>query len=237
VQVVSGQLTIDPTQCRRNGTVAPSIGSGGATDGQDYSYPWAPPGFTISASTGDTFVGNGTNPYLRATSTPLTYAAQKVSIDPTTYAADPVAGNNNLYTTAIWATQTGPTAASQDAKYFYENENILWCDPTSPAWPQTGPLETQFCGSLVFQTCGGSSTGTCSGVAPPACNGFVGAVCNGSAPANCVGYKPPQCQGVAGPACNGYVPGACNNVRPPQCNTSPQTCNGTPQACNLSPQT
>src|SRR5208282_4845017 len=101
------------------------------------------PGFAASASTGDSFIGNGANPYTRTTSTQLTYAAQKVSIDPTSYAADPIAANNNLYTTALWATQAGPTTASQDAKYFYENENILWCDPSSPSWPQTGPLETQ----------------------------------------------------------------------------------------------
>ena len=239
VQVINGQLTIDSTQCRRNGTAAAAAGpDGGATDGQDYTYPWAPPGFVASASTGDNFVANGGNPYTRATSTKLTYAAQKVSLDPLTFAADPVASNGNLYTTALWFSQSGgATATSQDPKYFYENENILWCDPTSPSWPQTGPLQTQTCGNYNVQTCSGAIVGTCFGVVAPTCNGYSPAACNNVLPANCVGYIPPTCAGVAGPQCNGFVAAACGGVLPPLCNAGPQTCNGTAQSCNLTPQT
>jgi type IV pilus assembly protein PilY1 len=228
----------DPTQCRRNGTAAAAVGTGLAPEGQDYTYPWAPPGFTPSASTGDRFVPvTVSTPLARVPSTTLTYAAQKVSLDPVSLAALPVPTNNNLFTTALWATPQGANATSQDPKYFYENENILWCDPTSPAWPQTGPTETQLCTNLVFQTCVGAITGTCGGVNPPTCNGFVQASCNGGAAPNCVGYMPQQCVGVAGAQCNGFVPAACNNVQPPKCNTGPQTCNGTPQACNFTGQT
>ncbi len=228
----------DPTQCRRNGTPEAAVGTGLAGDGQDYTYPWAPPGFTASASTGDRFVAvNLNSPLVRMPSTQLTYAAQKVNLDPVSLAADPVPTNANLYTTALWATQQGATTASQDPKYFYENENILWCDPTSPAWPQTGPVLGQTCGNYVDQTCTGAITGTCTGVVPATCNGFVAAACNGGAGPNCVGYIPPGCVGVAGAQCNGFVPAACNGVLPPTCNTGPQTCNGTAQACNFTPQT
>ena len=64
-----------------------------------------------------------------------------------------------------------PLGSTPDAKYFYPrstanasgvapypNDNILWCDTTSPSWPQTGPLSIQ-------QTCNGyqNNTQTCSG--------------------------------------------------------------------------
>jgi hypothetical protein len=46
-------------------------------------------------------------------------------------------------------------ATAKDAKYFYENDNILWCDPTHPLWPHQGPVVTQTCigGSTAPQNC------------------------------------------------------------------------------------
>ena len=210
-----GLVTNDPTDpnygkyCRVNGSGAPAFATVSAPQGADYTYPWAPPGFTLSTSAGS--------------STTQTYAAQKVTLDAT------------LTGTAINAANWNAT--SQNQKFYYENENLLWCDPTSPSWPQTGPVQGQTCRNVRFQFCGGAVTGTCSNVTQAACNGFVGAACNGFVPAACNGYQPPQCVGVAGPACNGFVAAACNNVQAAKCNTGPQICNGTPQACNTTSQT
>jgi type IV pilus assembly protein PilY1 len=253
----------DPTQCRRNGTAAAAVGSGKAVDGQDYTYPWAPPGFTLSASVGDTFVANGANPYARATSTTLTYAAQKVSLDPTTLNAVPVASNSNLYTTALWATSTGATAV-QDGKYFYENENILWCDPTNAAWPAsnthqtcqniTNPspcngvqtqvcnLQTQTC-SAQPQTCNGAQVQTCNGAVTQTCNGAQAQTCNqtqtcvGVTGGVCNGAVAQTCTGLTAQTCNGAQTQTCNNVQNQTCNLQAQVCNGSAQVCNLATQT
>src|SRR4029077_13977528 len=117
--------------CRYNGTGGAAFATGSAAEGQDYTYPWAPPGFNVSASAGAT--------------TTSTYAAQKVTL------------NGTLTGTAINATWN---ATSQNQKYFYENENILWCDPTSPSWPQTGPQTAQTCNNALPQQCS-VSAGLC----------------------------------------------------------------------------
>ena len=56
-------------------------------------------------------------------------------------------------------------ATAQDPRYFYENDNILWCDTTSPLWPQTGPTTPQTCvgGSNVPQQCIGRHDQACGG--------------------------------------------------------------------------
>ena len=46
----------DPTQCRVNGGGGAAFGTVVAADGLDYTYPWAPPNFTVSASAGATTV-------------------------------------------------------------------------------------------------------------------------------------------------------------------------------------
>jgi hypothetical protein len=69
------------------------------------------------------------------------------------------------------------SAAAKDPKYFYENENIIWCDPTNPNWPQTGNPVGQTCTNLLNQQCSASGglcvpqQGTCKNV--PTCNGVV----------------------------------------------------------------
>src|SRR4029453_12197219 len=160
------------------------------------TYPWAPVGFTTSASAGATTVA--------------TYAAQKVTLDAT------LTGTG---VKAAWA------AAAKDPKYFYENENIIWCDPTSPSWPQTGNPIGQTCTNLLNQQCSASAglciqqQGTCKNV--PTCNGLVTGTCNG--------YQPPTCNGTPG-ACNGYIAPTCAGG---QClGSSAQQCNGTLQTCN-----
>jgi hypothetical protein len=200
----------DPTQCRYNGTGAAGFKTVSLADGQDYTYPWAPPtstaplfSFTVSASAGAT--------------TTSTYAAQKVTLDGT------------LTGTAINAANWNAT--SRNEKYFYENENILWCDPTSPSWPQTGPQQTQTCGSAQIQLCS-ASLGLCQNPVNGSCKNAPS--CNGLVTGTCSGYVPPLCSGSAG-VCNGYVAPACNGA---SCvGSSAQTCIGTTQSCPTGPQT
>jgi type IV pilus assembly protein PilY1 len=189
--------------CRVNGSGAGAFSTVSASQGTDYTYPWAPPAFTLSPSAGAT--------------TSLSYAAQKVTL------------NGTLTGTAISAAWSG-SPTPKDSKYFYENENIIWCDPTNPSWPQTGPTVGQTCGSYVNQSCSAIAqvcvkpTGACNGAVTGACNGAFVGTCNGTAPA----------------ACNGNA-GVCNNV--PTCNSPgcgnlrPQTCNGVSQTCPTNPQT
>ena len=262
VTVVNGVLTIDPTQCRRNGTAAAAAGSGGGTDGQDYTYPWAPPGFVPSASPGDTFIPNGTSPYVRAPSTLLSYAAQKVNLNPT--GLDALSIN-----TTNW------NATSQDAKYFYENENILWCDPSSASWPgqnstthvpctnivnpttcngvqpqvcnlqtQTCNAQTQVCNGAVTQVCN-TSAQTCVGVQTQTCTGEQTQTCSGSQTQTCVGEQtqtcndqPQTCTGVVAGVCNGAQTQTCNGAVTQTCSAQTQTCNGAiTQTCSAQTQT
>jgi len=204
-----GLAPTDPTDpnfghyCRVNGSGAGAFSTVSASQGTDYTYPWAPPGFNLSPSAG--------------ASTSLSYAAQKVTLDGT------------LTGTAITAAWSG-SPTPKDQKYFYENENIIWCDVTSPSWPQTGPTRGQTCGGYVNQSCSAIAqvcvkpTGSCSGNVTGKCNGAVIGTCNGT----------------AGAACNGTA-GVCNNI--PTCNSPgcgnlrPQTCNGVMQACPTNAQT
>ena len=213
-----GLVTTDPADanygkyCRTNGSGAAAFGTVTAAQGADYTYPWAPPGFTLSASPGAT--------------TANTYAAQKVTL------------NATLTGTAITAAWN---ATTQNSKFFYENENIIWCDPTSPSWPQTGPVTSQVCANVKLQTCSAiaqvcnKAPGACNNYIAPKCNGVVVGVCNGTNPAACNG-TPAVCNNA--PTCNN--PG-CGNIRPDicvgtaqSCPTSPQTCSGPfAQVCNL----
>src|SRR5207248_1399223 len=83
--------------------------------GASYTYPWAPPSFVLSASPGAVVTN--------------TYAAQKVTLT-----TDPAYTNGGkLYGTGFGTAVSAAWANAQDAKYFYENENVIWCDPTSPS--------------------------------------------------------------------------------------------------------
>jgi type IV pilus assembly protein PilY1 len=185
----------DTTRCRYNGQGGGPFGTVTAVQGQDYTYPWAPPGFSVSPSVG--------------TLTTLSYAAQKVTLDPITL--------TGTATTAAWAN-------AQNQKYFYENENIIWCDTSNPLWPQTG--DGQACGNLQNQVCSGQKQtcnkdpGNCSGnPTGAACNGLIQAVCNG-----------PFCQGGSAGTCNNVVAGVCSFGT---CtNKKVEVCNGTNQTCN-----
>ena len=157
----------DPTRCRYNGTGAAAFATVSAAEGQDYTYPWAPPGFVVSASAGAT--------------TTSTYAAQKVTL------------NSSLTGTAVNAATWN--AASQNQKYFYENENVIWCDPTSASWPQTGPQQVQICSTFKLQTCS-AAAGLCANPVNGSCKNAP--TCTGLTTGTCSGYLPPLCTGAAG---------------------------------------
>ena len=195
----------DPTQCRVNGGGGAAFGTVVTADGQDYTYPWAPPNFTVSASAGAT--------------TSSSYAAQKVTL------------NGSLVGTAISANWT---SAQQDQKYFYENENILWCDITSPSWPQTGPAMGQTCANLQSQVCS-AFVQACTKT-PGSCNNYVAPACNNLTVGQCNNFAPSACSGGAG-SCNGATVavcsfGTCGNSRPETCNGTFQTCPTAPQTCS-----
>jgi type IV pilus assembly protein PilY1 len=193
----------DPKRCRYNGQGGAAFGTVSLADGQDYTYPWAPPNFVLP-------------PAPAASTTQNIYAAQKVTLD---------ASLTGTATTALWAN-------AQNQKYFYENENVIWCDPTSPSWPQTGAQEV--CGNFQTQTCGGNKQtcdkdpGNCSGnPSAAACNGW--GTCQGFAPATCNGTAG-TCTGALGGFCN---PASCSNKKVDLCNGTTQTCTGiTSQTCS-----
>src|SRR5207253_10175985 len=89
----------------------------------------------------------------------------------------------------VWAT-------AQDAKYYYENDNILWCDTTKAEWPHHGPVLTQTCDgfSSLPQTCVGTNPQTCDGGAPQSCDNLPNS-CSGITPNSCVGVMPSTCGG------------------------------------------
>jgi hypothetical protein len=93
--------------CRVNGSMAPAS-------------PPCPPSMVRTICThgrrGDKTQGAFTTATYAGSTTSTTYAAQKVTL------------NASLAGTAVkplWS-------IAQDPKYFYENENVIWCDPTSP---------------------------------------------------------------------------------------------------------
>jgi len=155
-------------------------------------------------------------------------------------------------------------ALAQDPKYFYQNENVLWCDITSPDWPQTGPTVPQTCQNInngqvcnpnaTQPTCTGAVSGVCGGgsgsgacnnyFAQGNCNGFVQGVCGGNQLGVCNGQvgvcTAPgggTCSVIA--SCTGGTAAACNGSSNEACvGGSPAACNNIqPQACNGASQT
>ncbi|MBS0319211.1 MAG: hypothetical protein JSR18_01605 [Proteobacteria bacterium] len=124
------------------------------------------------------------------------------------------------------ATVKSAWSTAQDGKFFYENDNVLWCDITSPAWPKTStnPI-SQVCDmglNTINQTCNGyAAAGTCSATASGTCSGATAGTCN-------TGYG----------TCAGYTAGTCNtgngncNSTSGTCNTANGVCNGANGTCN-----
>ncbi len=76
---------------------------------------------------------------------------------------DPTAGSSTAFSIAfgkVDATSHAllPTwATAKDPKYYFQNDNVIWCDATSPLWPNYGPLQPQTCSDpapvIVPQVC------------------------------------------------------------------------------------
>ncbi|TMH37621.1 MAG: hypothetical protein E6H66_02045, partial [Betaproteobacteria bacterium] len=181
---------------------------------------------------------------------------------------DPSAGSTTAFSIAYSKVDAtthallSPWTTAQDPKYFYQNDNILWCDSRSPLWPQYGPVQTQTCSDppptnssqtcqgVVPQTCGGGSPQSCAGVTPQTCNGEQSQQCNNLSAQTCGGAQGQSCQGqqsqtcngvgsqtcdsVAPQTCDGVVNPSCQNVVPETCNNvQTQTCNAVSEVCNL----
>jgi type IV pilus assembly protein PilY1 len=149
------------------------------------------------------------------------------------------------------------SAEGRDPKYFYQNDNILWCDATSPQWPHQGPLIPQTCidGSATPQTCVnrvhqtcnpgtpqtcvGANPGTCGGIRPQTCGPTTAQTCTPGLPQTCVILPSQTCDGIGPQTCNGVAPQTCDNVTPQTCvDLAAQTCNGIrTQTCNLTAAT
>ena len=149
---------------------------------------------------------------------------------------DPTAGSStalsiayakvNAATHALLAAWT----TAKDPKYYYQNDNIIWCDSTSPLWPSYGPLQTQTCSDPAAdfahrrpvrasppQTCGGGTAQTCLGATPQTCNGaHAKPATTSTTPNTCNRPQPQTCRHVRSPnrAINRRGPRPATSSRP-----------------------
>ena len=210
--------------CRTNGTGAGAASSKTPTANGDYLYPWAPPSINPD---------DGVQP-----TTAKSIALSKVVFNPTTHKYD---------LKPAWAT-------AQDPKYFYENDNILWCDPTNPRFPASGTISAGTCNAAppTLQTCVGEVTQSCAGGTQSNCVGVTSQSCGGVTPQTCA-LMPQTCGGSVPQTCAAAPAETCVGVGHQHCSTpSSQTCNGVvdatcgglvheaclgggPQTCNIPP--
>jgi hypothetical protein len=165
----------NPAYCRTNGVVAAAASGAPAATG-DYLYPWLPSGVTPVVS-----------------SAAISYIASKVDMTPTL--VTPIPGN---------ATVLPNWDSVKNTKYFFQNENVLWCDITSSEWPQTtsNPIPQTCDMGVVADARGASRRGTMSDA--PMILAAITQTCDGyRAVGSCSGA-------VATGNCAGNVAGACN---------------------------
>jgi type IV pilus assembly protein PilY1 len=188
----------DPRYCRTNGTGNSAPTATTASADGDYSYPWAPPGINPD---------DGVQP-----TTAKSIALSKVAFDPV----------NGVYTVQpAWAN-------AQDPKYFYENDNILWCDPTNPLFPAQGTLSNGTCNSAppTNQQCLGVVNQSCTGGTQSQCVGVTAQTCGGATPQTC-GLTAQNCNNAVPQTCVAAPDETCQNIGDQHCGpTSPQTCQG-----------
>jgi type IV pilus assembly protein PilY1 len=126
-------------------------------------------------------------------------------------------------------------ATAKDPKYFYENDNILWCDATHPLWPHQGPLTDQSCidGSSRLQTCDNRLPQTC-GTQPP-CVGGAPDTCGGAQSQTCGSLMAQTCGAPTAQTCVPPVSQTCDGIGTQTCDaTSSQTCIAAPSpVCNV----
>jgi type IV pilus assembly protein PilY1 len=213
----------DAAYCRTNGTGAGAATSKTATANGDYRYPWAPTGINPD---------DGVQP-----TTAKSIAMSKVVFDPLLhkYNVNP----------ATWP-------GARDPKYFYENDNILWCDPTNPLFPARGtvipgvcnssPPTPQHCTGFVTHACTGGAHASCLGGSAQTCDHadhqtcvIEHNTCGGTVPQSCVAAPDETCQGVGHQTCGPASPQTCDGFDDATCGSfTPQACVGVgPQFCNI----
>jgi type IV pilus assembly protein PilY1 len=215
----------NPTFCRNNGLIAAAADGVAAADG-DYEYPWTPAPGTHTT---------GATPLDLASITPNGWGLAsdwKVDWSTVSITTGSVA---NAAVRPVWSS-AADGAAPRSSQYFYENDNVLWCDITSPDWPQTGPTIPQTCGGYVgSQICNATSTPVCSGGVSGVCSGYVPAgTCTGyMATGTCSGGAPNgKCTGYVAGKCTGFVTGKCAAVVAAKCNNIPTCSGGAAAACS-----
>ncbi len=238
----------DPAFCRTNGIGTTATDTRLATTDGDYLYPNVPPNIDPFSN-----LGYNTDWVNHSPSTAYTIGES--------IAYSKVAPSTKALNTAAW--NTSGTGTAQDSSYFYENDNVIWCDATATNWPQkAGPSLPQTCTGEQTQTCvgfvGGTCTGgsqTCKGTAQTCqtktnscnnrtttqtCQAPQAQTCNGITAQTCQGYKDDSCGPKAGQTCNGYQTQTCglgsqvcNNYKTQVCNIT-KTCAKSGSACSTS---
>ena len=152
----------DPAFCRTNGVVAAASSGAPAAIG-DYMYPWVPPGITVDGYTcpsGWTGPDNSVPP--------------RCTLSGTTQLATPQPIWQKIAYSKVASGQ--PTAAfnaSKDPKFFYENDNVIWCNPKSALWPQGGATQSQTCNGAQSQVCTGGTAQKCQGGTQQTCSAIT----------------------------------------------------------------
>ncbi|MEO8739803.1 MAG: PilC/PilY family type IV pilus protein [Casimicrobiaceae bacterium] len=192
---------------------------------------------------------NGTGPSAATSSTSSTDGDYNYPWAPP--GIDPTAGSTTAFSVAFGKVDATSHAllpawaTAKDPKYFFQNDNVIWCDSTSPLWPNYGPLQPQtctdpapintpqVCQGVTDQTCGGGAPQTCVGVTPQVCNNAQPQTCNNINNQTCSGVTPQACTGQQPQTCTGTATQTCGGIAPQSCNAVPQTCAGVaPQTCN-----
>ena len=151
--------------------------------------------------------------------------------------------------------------AAKDPKYYYQNDNVIWCDSTSPLWPAYGPLQTQTCtdpapitanadlsGIYATRRAAAAAHKPASAVTPQTCSAhgqtcdnMTGQTCNAQPqtcgnpqPQSCVNPGPQTCDIPPGQSCVGAIDDSCGAITPQTCDgATSQFCNNiVPQSCN-----
>ncbi|MBK7589761.1 MAG: hypothetical protein IPI27_00070 [Betaproteobacteria bacterium] len=138
---------------------------------------------------------------------------------------------------AAWTAFQGSATASQN---FYQNDNVLWCNTKSSAWPAVQGTSARSCILPPAPTCSGTTAGKCEGVTYGNCPAAPTPRCSGASAQTCNGLTGQVCNGVQSQTCNGTqaacspVAQTCSAGSPQTCNTTNQTCNNVrPQTCNV----
>ncbi len=198
----------DPAYCRSNGTVAPASAGISAANG-DYAYPWVPPGITL----------DGTS------SVALSIAYSKVEVD----------GSGLFRPRDSWRNPSSADLDPKLPKWFYENDNVLWCDATSGLFPQGGTPQPQVCQNSSRQTCDGKQQ-QCTNTTAQQCQGLTPQTCSAQSQ-SCGNVAPQSCVGAANQTCDNITSQRCDGMQSQTCeattDTSQCTISYDPPGCNL----